>query len=158
MLYWKDYGFCGFSIVLWIFLYFPGFEHFHSLYYCRLLNVNQPSAVFPRLEINSNQDTERCEFSPFVLIDSKLQSLLVTTPTSLATACPTNTLIVQPHMDVQDVPSTRVDIPTEIAAGSTVRWTDGWMDEAGPVLGFFWNCKCRLYKLSPAIPLVSYHF
>lgn len=123
LLYWKDDGFCGFSIVLQIFLCFPDCEpflKFHSLHYYRLLNVNQPSAVFPRLETNDSHGTKRCEFSPFLLIDSKLQSLLVTTPLSPATACPTNALVVQPHMDVPDVPSTQVDIPEEIAAGGMV--------------------------------------
>jgi len=41
--------------------------------------------------------------------------------TSPATVCPTNALVVQPHMDIPDVPPTSMDIPEEITAGGVVQ-------------------------------------
>lgn len=61
LLYWKGYGSSRFSIFRQILLYFPDFEgvfflKFRSSFgcqrYCRLLNVNQPTAVVLSLETN----------------------------------------------------------------------------------------------------------
>jgi len=60
--------------------------------------------------------------------------------TSPAPACPTNALVVQPHMDIPDVPSTGVDIPEEIAAGVMVQRQDGGRRLGQPRPGQQWYC------------------